>query len=55
MDFFQTLQGINLRFIDIRMLWLRLKKGDRYFYDLGVEADTRFTDSQLNQVDHVDE
>ena len=28
----------------------RLKKGDRYFYDLGVDANTRFTQQELAEV-----
>merc|ERR1719402_249417 len=30
--------------------FLRLKKGDRFFYDLGNEENTRFTDDQLTQI-----
>ena len=31
----------------------RLKKGDRYFYDLGVDANTRFTQQELAEVRKV--
>merc|ERR1711976_618051 len=28
----------------------RLKKGDRYFYDLGVDTNTRFSQQELDQI-----